>query len=62
MHPELKIYTGVGLSADEQLDLLELAIQEAWDAIPQEYFDRVGQSMQRRCEAVIAAKGWQTKY
>jgi hypothetical protein len=41
---------------------LESCIQAAWDTLDKGLFDNLGQSMHDRCEAVIAAKGWHTKY
>ena len=38
------------------------ALKEAWERIPQKYFDALWKSMERRCQAVVEAKGWQTKY
>lgn len=37
-------------------------IHKAWEELGQDYFDRLIQSMNRRCEAVIAAEGWYTRY
>lgn len=59
MHPELLHLTS---TSDESYTLLENAIKDAWDAIPQRYFDAVVNSMQRRCQAVISVQGWQTRY
>jgi hypothetical protein len=41
---------------------LESCIQAAWDTLDKSLFDKLGQSIHDRCEAVIAAKGWHTKY
>lgn len=41
---------------------LESCLQAAWDTLDQELFDNLGASMGDRIEAVIAAKGWHTKY
>lgn len=38
------------------------AIKEAWEAIPDEFFKALVDSMPRRVQAVIDANGWQTKY
>jgi transposase len=59
LYPDLESLTG---PAEAKIEALETAIKEAWLAIPQEYSDAVVNSMQRRCKAVIKAKGWQTKY
>jgi hypothetical protein len=37
-------------------------IEQAWESIGQEYFDRLVESRPRRIEAVIEAGGWYTKY
>ena len=41
---------------------LESCIQAAWDTLDQSLFDNLGASMHDRCEAVITADGWHTKY
>ena len=41
---------------------LESCIQAAWDILDKGLFDNLGQSMHDRYEAIIAAKGWHTKY
>jgi len=38
------------------------ALQEAWQLIPQSYFDAIIASMGRRVEAIQRAQGWHTKY
>lgn len=38
------------------------AIMEGWDALPEELLDSLIGSMRARCEAVVKAKGWHTKY
>lgn len=43
-------------------DALFQAIQEAWNAIPEEIIHNLVDSMPRRCQAAIAAKGYATKY
>ena len=56
MHPEISDITG-----EENIrEALGKALQEAWDAIPKEYFDRLIESMPARVKAVIKAKGWHT--
>lgn len=37
-------------------------IEQAWVELGQDYFDRLVSTMDRRVEAVIAAKGWYTRY
>ena len=41
---------------------LESCLQAAWDTLDQRLFEKLGASMNDRIEAVIAAKGWHTKY
>ena len=57
-HPEL--CSGGKSEADWQA--LGKAIVEAWEAIPQSTIDNLIGSMNRRCQAVIDAQGWHTKY
>jgi hypothetical protein len=38
------------------------ALQEGWDTIEEEFFEKLIGSMQRRACAVRKAKGWYTKY
>ena len=47
---------------DAVKDALSKALVEAWQLIPQRYFDAVIESMPRRMEAVVASEGWHTKY
>jgi hypothetical protein len=37
-------------------------IEEAWEALGQDYFDGLIQSMDSRVAAVLLAQGWYTKY
>ena len=41
---------------------LEQALIEEWNNIPQQRITRLIQSMRRRCEAVINARGHHTRY
>jgi hypothetical protein len=41
---------------------LESYLQAAWDTLDQDLFNKLGASMNDRIKAVIAAKGWHTKY
>lgn len=43
-------------------DQLRQAVRASWDAIPSEFFRELIESMQARCEAVIAAEGGHTPY
>ena len=47
---------------DAVKDALSKALVEAWQLIPQRYFDAVIESMPRCMEAVVASEGWHTKY
>jgi len=46
----------------EAYDRLAMAIQQAWQAINAEKIRECIKSMNRRCRAVIKAKGWHTRY
>ena len=46
----------------EGYDALATAIFDAWEAIPQSKIDELILKMDNRVNAVIAAKGWHTKY
>ena len=53
MHPEIS-----NITREENIrEALRKALQEAWDIIPKEYFDRLIESMPSRVNAVIKAKG-----
>jgi transposase len=58
-HPELLEFTG---DNQEVRDKLLAALQEGWEALPEDFFTRLVESMQRRVKAVKKAKGWYTKY
>ena len=49
---------------DEQLsyDQLRTVVRASWDALPEQFLKDLIDSMQARCEAVIAAGGGHTKY
>ena len=38
------------------------ALQEGWEAIKVEFFEKLIKSMHKRVQAVCKAKGWYTKY
>jgi hypothetical protein len=59
LHPELLHMPGAKPTI---VAAMEPLIQEAWEAIPEDYLIKCWSSMKRRCEAVIAAEGWYTKY
>lgn len=46
----------------DNLDELMNAVQQEWDAIPQEFINDLIRSMPRRTAAVIASRGGPTKY
>jgi RNA processing factor Prp31 len=43
-------------------DQLARTIEEAWDALDQEYINNLIRGMLRRVAALDLAKGWHTKY
>ena len=47
---------------ETDIEDLKRKIQVAWDALDQGLFDRLMDSIPRRLDAVICAKGWYTKY
>ena len=48
--------------SEESRARLESSLQAAWDCLPEDLFPKLWKSMEKRIEAVIAAKGWHTKY
>ena len=48
--------------SQEAYDRLAAAIQQAWQAIGEEKIRECIKSINRRCQAVIKAKGWHTRY
>ena len=58
LHPEL---TNMG-KREEDIQALGGALQEAWEAIPDEIFEGCLDNMPRRVQALIEANGWHTKY
>jgi hypothetical protein len=57
-HPELFEVT----SKEDIREALRNALREAWDLIPEPFFNSLIKSMENRVKAVIKAKGWHTKY
>jgi transposase len=57
--PELATLPGESEALRERLIA---AIRESWRQIPRSYWEALWKGMPRRCEAVIAAQGWHTKY
>uniref|UniRef100_A0A667XUS2 Tc1-like transposase DDE domain-containing protein n=1 Tax=Myripristis murdjan TaxID=586833 RepID=A0A667XUS2_9TELE len=49
-------------SVPQNLNVLRAALQEEWDAMPQQTISRLVNSMRRRCQAVIDAQGHMTSY
>ena len=46
----------------ENITVVEGALKVAWERVPQALIDRLIDSMPRRMEAVVRARGWYTKY
>ena len=59
MYPEVMKNTS---ESEEARTELEQALQSAWDALPDSLFELLIESMPRRVQALIDAKGWHTKY
>ncbi len=59
MFPEVAIDKSDSEHARQRL---ESCLQAAWDTLDQDLFDKLVASMNDRIKAVIAAKGWHTKY
>ena len=59
MHPELEHVTG---KSEEDIQELERALIEAWEALPDSLFENLVKSMPKRVKACYRAKGWHTKY
>ena len=49
-------------SGEEAKEALERALIEAWDLVDETIIEACLESLCRRRDAVIAAKGWHTKY
>ena len=47
---------------EDKKDLLFKALQDAWDALDQDYLDALIVSIETRVNAVIEAKGWYTRF
>jgi transposase len=59
MFPEVMTSTG---KSEEDIKAVEEALKAAWDALPNSLFESLVESMERRIDACILAKGWHTKY
>lgn len=51
-----------GLEEKPSYDKLRQWVKEAWEAVPDDYFKELLESMPDRCKAVIEANGMHTKY
>jgi hypothetical protein len=49
-------------TGEDVLKVLEEALREAWNDLPDRLFEQYADSMLYRVQAVIDAKGWHTKY
>ena len=58
-HPELLELKSKG---PEVKEAILKALQEGWEAIEPEFFEKLVKSMKKRVRAVYKAKGWYTKY
>jgi DDE superfamily endonuclease len=58
-YPELLKLKG---ESQEVKDQFFAALQEGWEALLEELFENLVESMKRRVEAVRKAKGWYIKY
>jgi hypothetical protein len=59
MFPEVWAAKG---KTEQDRENMEEALKKAWLALPDELFEELVQSMPRRINACILAKGWHTKY
>ena len=59
MYPEIMKNTS---ETEEARTELEQTLQSAWDALPDSLFESLIESMPRRIQALLDAKGWHTKY
>ena len=58
-HPELETLT----SDDKMIkECMIKALEEGWDALKDELFEKLAVSMKKRIKAVLKAEGWYTKY
>ena len=47
---------------EEAIQALGNALIDTWNALPDQLFEQVADSMPYRVAAVVKAKGWHTKY
>jgi hypothetical protein len=58
VYPELK---GMG-NSNAVMDFMIRCAQEAWETLGPELLNKLAEGMQKRVDAVKAARGWYTKY
>ena len=46
----------------ETLESLQDVIAEEWEKLDRKLMKKLARSMRKRCRAVVAARGWHTKY
>lgn len=49
-------------NGEDAIGALEHALIKAWDALDESIIESCFESMERRRDAIIVAKGWRTKY
>ena len=59
MHLELELATS---NSEQDIEALEIALIQAWNALPDSLFESLVQSMEKRVAACLKARGWHTKY
>jgi hypothetical protein len=47
---------------DQKNKLLIRAVQETWEALPEEALNKLAETIQHRVTAIKEARGWYTKY
>jgi hypothetical protein len=57
----LKVITSTG-KLEEDIKAVEEALKAVWDALLNSLFKSLVESIERRINACILAKGWHTKY
>ena len=60
--PALKRRLQARARQPRDLPELRVAVVEEWNELPQNNFNRLVRSMRRRCQAVIDARGGNTRY
>jgi len=59
LHPELEFATR---ESEQDIRAMEIALIQAWNALPDSLFDSLVRSMEKQVNACYKAKGWHTKY